>query len=159
MKQSKKLFAALLALLRKDGWEVKPGKHCSLRRPGQARFKRLDSLGDGYTEDALRAVLAGQQDGQEGDGQTLRDITVILDYTVNTNHTGMYVEQKMGFYEEQGLDVTIVEPADGVTPTLIATGKGDFGVTYQEDLTYALSRFSARTGHHWLCGAVLRRLY
>ena len=51
-------FAALLALLRKDGWEVKPGKHCSLRRPGQARFKRLDSLGDGYTEDALRAVLA-----------------------------------------------------------------------------------------------------
>ena len=52
-------FAALLALLRKDGWEIKPGKHCSLRRPGQVRFKRLDSLGDGYTEVALRAVLAG----------------------------------------------------------------------------------------------------
>ena len=51
-------FAGLLALLRKDGWEVKPGKHCSLRL-AQARFKRLDSLGDGYTEDALRAVLAG----------------------------------------------------------------------------------------------------
>lgn len=111
MKQSKKLFAALLALL----------------------IAALPLAGCSKTDDPS----GGQQDGQEGDGQTLRDITVILDYTVNTNHTGMYVAQKMGFYEEQGLDVTIVEPADGVTPTLIATGKGDFGVTYQEHLTYA----------------------
>ncbi|MBQ6059534.1 MAG: ABC transporter substrate-binding protein [Clostridia bacterium] len=70
----------------------------------------------------------------EGD---LREVTVILDYTVNTNHTGLYVAKKLGYYEEAGLNVNIIEPADGVTPTLVATGKGEFGVTYQEDLTYA----------------------
>ena len=78
----------------------------------------------------------GQEDGQQEGTDQLRDVTVILDYTVNTNHTGMYVAQKLGYYEEQGLNVSIIEPADGVTPTLIATGKGDFGVSYQEDVTY-----------------------
>ncbi|MBQ3076817.1 MAG: ABC transporter substrate-binding protein [Clostridia bacterium] len=76
----------------------------------------------------------GDEGGEEG---ALRDVTVILDYIANTNHTGMYVAQKLGYYEEEGLSVTITEPADGVTPTLIAAGKGDFGVSYQEDLTYA----------------------
>ena len=63
-------------------------------------------------------------------------MTICLDWTPNTNHTGMYVAQKLGYDEEQGLNVSIIEPADGVTPTLIATGKGDFGVSYQEDVTY-----------------------
>ncbi|WP_330586806.1 ABC transporter substrate-binding protein [Aminipila terrae] len=37
------------------------------------------------------------------------------------------------------MNVKIIEPTDGVTPTLIAAGKGDFGVSYQEDVTYALA--------------------
>ena len=41
---------ALLAILQKEGWEVKRGKHIALRGPGQDRFKRLDSLGDGFTQ-------------------------------------------------------------------------------------------------------------
>ena len=31
----------------------------------------------------------GQEDGQQEGTDQLRDVTVILDYTVNTNHTGM----------------------------------------------------------------------
>lgn len=52
---------ALFALLRDAGWEMKRGKRISLRGPGQVRFKRLDSLGENYTEDALRAILAGEK--------------------------------------------------------------------------------------------------
>ena len=56
------------------------------------------------------------------------DVTVILDYVPNTNHTGMYVALDKGYYEEEGLDVEIIEPTDGVTETLIAQGKGTFGI-------------------------------
>ena len=54
-------FDALLKLLQEAGWEVKRGKRVGLRSAGQAHFKRLDSLGDGYSETELRAVLAGEK--------------------------------------------------------------------------------------------------
>lgn len=52
---------ALLQLLSDAGCEVKRGKRISLRLPGQTRFKRLDSLGEEYGEEALRAVIAGER--------------------------------------------------------------------------------------------------
>lgn len=67
----------------------------------------------------------------------LTDVTVILDYVPNTNHTGMYVALEKGYYADQGLNVTIIEPTEGATNTLIAAGKGDFGISYQEDVTVA----------------------
>lgn len=69
----------------------------------------------------------------------LKKVTVILDYVPNTNHTGMYVALDKGYYEEEGLDVEIIEPTDGATATLVAQGKGTFGVSYQEDVTIALT--------------------
>ena len=65
------------------------------------------------------------------------DVTVILDYIPNTNHTGMYVALDRGYYAEAGLNVRIIEPTEGATNTLVAVGKGDFGVAYQEDITMA----------------------
>lgn len=65
------------------------------------------------------------------------DVTVILDYIPNTNHTGMYVALDRGYYAEAGLNVRIIEPTEGATNTLVAVGKGDFGVAYQEDVTLA----------------------
>lgn len=64
---------------------------------------------------------------------------MILDYVANTNHTGMYVALDQGYYKEAGLDVEIIEPTEGATATLIAVGKGDFGISYQEDVTIALT--------------------
>ncbi len=69
----------------------------------------------------------------------LKKVTVILDYVPNTNHTGMYVALEKGYYEEEGLDVEIIEPTDGATATLVAQQKGTFGVSYQEDVTIALT--------------------
>lgn len=69
----------------------------------------------------------------------LQDVTVILDYVANTNHTGMYVALSNGYYEDLGLNVNIIEPTAGATATLIATGKGDIGISYQEDVTVALT--------------------
>lgn len=71
--------------------------------------------------------------------EELKKVTVILDYVPNTNHTGMYVALEKGYYEEAGLDVEIIEPVDGATATLIAQQKGTFGISYQEDVTIALT--------------------
>ncbi|MDI9216726.1 ABC transporter substrate-binding protein [Clostridium tertium] len=67
----------------------------------------------------------------------LEKVTVILDWTPNTNHTGLYVAQEKGYYKELGLDVEIIQPSEGSSLQLLAAGKGDFAVSYQEDLTYA----------------------
>lgn len=73
------------------------------------------------------------------DDNQLDETKVILDWTPNTNHTGLYVALENGYYEEEGLDVSIVQPSEGSSNALIATDQGDFGVSYQEDLTYAVS--------------------
>lgn len=52
----------LLDLLQKAGWEIRHGKHIALRCPGETRFKRFDSLGEGYTEEALHAILSGKKE-------------------------------------------------------------------------------------------------
>ena len=52
---------ALLKLLTDAGWEIKQGKHIAIRKPGQQRFMRLDSLGEEYADEALNAIFSGAQ--------------------------------------------------------------------------------------------------
>ncbi len=80
-------------------------------------------------------VFVGRDSGSSAD--TPKDITLVLDYVPNTNHTGFYAAQKLGYYEAQGLNVTIIEPGDNDASTLCAVGKAEFAVTYQENVTYA----------------------
>ena len=54
-------FDALLKLLREAGYEIKAGKIPALRGKNQKRFIRLDTLGSGYGEVELRAVLSGEK--------------------------------------------------------------------------------------------------
>ncbi len=89
---------------------------------------------------AVAAGLSGCADAASekwAEGEDPENVTVILDYVANTNHTGMYVALDQGYYKEAGMDVSIVEPTEGATATLIAVGKGDFGISYQEDVTIA----------------------
>ena len=57
----------------------------------------------------------------------LTKVTLMLDYTPNTNHTGFYVAKNKGYYKEAGLDVDIIEPGDNATTSMVAAGKADFG--------------------------------
>ena len=49
-----KTYEEILENLRKNGFEVKEGKYISFKAPGQQRFCRGKTLGDNYTEEALR---------------------------------------------------------------------------------------------------------
>ena len=66
-------------------------------------------------------------------------ISVILDWTPNTNHTGIFVAKEKGYFEEVGLNVEVVQPPeDGVVP-LVASGKAQFGVSFQDSLAPAFA--------------------
>ncbi|MCT4631183.1 MAG: ABC transporter substrate-binding protein [Firmicutes bacterium] len=80
----------------------------------------------------------GQNTSQSTDNNNeLEKITVVLDWVPNTNHTGLYVAKDLGYYEEVGLDVEIIQPTEGGSADLIASGQGEFGISYQEQLTFA----------------------
>lgn len=87
---------------------------------------------------ALAACGTAQKDGEE-DIKDLEKITFVLDWTPNTNHTGLYVAQEKGFFEEVGLDVEIVQPPEDGAEVLVASGKAQFGVSFQDSMAAALS--------------------
>lgn len=90
-------------------------------------------------------ACANNQDGASGDADTntaqeKQKVTFVLDWGANTNHTGVFVAQKLGYYEEAGLDVTIADaPEDGAT-ALVASGGAQFGVDFQDSLAPALNQ-------------------
>lgn len=68
------------------------------------------------------------------EGSSFKEITLCLDWTPNTNHTGFYVADKLGFYEEAGLKVTIVQPPEGGAEMMTASGQAQFGISAQDSL-------------------------
>ena len=106
----------------------------------------------------LSLAACGQSAGQSGSQQTggsqqagstqngsaqrgeLQKITLCLDWTPNTNHTGFYVAQALGYYEENGLDVEIVQPPEDGATALCAAGQCEFAITVQDSLASAFSR-------------------
>jgi ABC-type nitrate/sulfonate/bicarbonate transport system substrate-binding protein len=71
------------------------------------------------------------------DNTALDKVTVVLDWTPNTNHTGLYVAEKQGYFEEEGLDVEIIMPGEAGADQLVASGQSEFGIGYQEGVTQA----------------------
>lgn len=66
-------------------------------------------------------------------------ITFVLDWTPNTNHTGIYTAIAKGYFDEAGLDVTVVQPPDDGAEVLVASGQAQFGVSFQDTMADALS--------------------
>ena len=53
-------FEIFLQKLEQQGYEVKRGKHTSVKGARQKRFIRFRTLGTGYGEDEIKAVIAGE---------------------------------------------------------------------------------------------------
>lgn len=67
----------------------------------------------------------------------LTKLKVALDWTPNTNHTGLYTAKDLGYYAEEGLDVEIVQPGAAGADTMVTSGEAAFGIGAQESLTLA----------------------
>ncbi len=79
---------------------------------------------------AVWMVSCGSQKEQE-------KVTFALDWTPNTNHTGVYVAQELGYFDEEGLNVEIVQSPEDGAEVLVAAGKAQFGVSFQDTLAAA----------------------
>ncbi len=99
------------------------------------KFKKLVSLA--LVSMLTMSVLSGCSSKGNKNEVKNKKITMVLDWTPNTNHTGLFVALEKGYFKEQGIDVEIVQPPDGGASTLVATGKADFGISYQEEVTFA----------------------
>ncbi|GIF20594.1 ABC-type nitrate/sulfonate/bicarbonate transport system substrate-binding protein [Actinoplanes tereljensis] len=89
---------------------------------------------------ALATAACGNDDDAPAtgaSGQALTKVKISLDWTPNTNHTGLYVAQSKGFFAAHGLDVEIVQPGDADPSTLVAADKIPFAISAQESLTQA----------------------
>ena len=70
--------------------------------------------------------------------EDLTKITFVLDWTPNTNHTGLYVAKEKGYFKDAGLDVDIVQPPEDGAEVLVGSGKAQFGISFQDSMASAL---------------------
>jgi len=64
-------------------------------------------------------------------------VKIALDWTPNTNHTGIVVAQQLGYFAKEGLSVKIVQPGPTMSVQLAASGQCEFAVSMQEYVTMA----------------------
>ncbi len=110
----KKIFAFMMAGLMTFGLTA-----CGGKTTGGDSFSETSTVDSANTESTSKE---------------LTEITFVLDWTPNTNHTGLYVAQSEGYFEEQGLKVTIVQPPEDGATTMVASGQAQFGIDFQDYL-------------------------
>jgi len=86
---------------------------------------------------SLLLITSCQKNVDTKSGQNLTKIDVLLDWTPNTNHTGLYVALHKGYYKEKGLDVNIIQPAEDTVIDIVSSNKAQFGISFQEYVSMA----------------------
>jgi ABC-type nitrate/sulfonate/bicarbonate transport system substrate-binding protein len=65
----------------------------------------------------------------------VESIRIALDFTPNTNHSGIYAALANGYFEEQGIEAEVIPFAFGTPPTaLVAGGEADLVVGFPADI-------------------------
>lgn len=66
-------------------------------------------------------------------------LTFVLDWTPNTNHTGLYVAADKGYFAEAGLEVEIVQPPEDGAEVMVASNQAQFGISFQDTMLHAIT--------------------
>ena len=83
-----------------------------------------------YDNSGAADAAKGSASGSAAAGDSgLTKVSFCLDYTPNTNHTGIYVALNKGYFKDAGLDVTVIQPADGSAEQVIGSGQAQFGIS------------------------------
>lgn len=89
---------------------------------------------------AVTIVFAFAACGKQTKDDELQEVTICLDWTPNTNHTGFFVADKLGYYEEAGIKVNIVQPPEDGAELMTASGQAQFGISFQDSLAPLFAR-------------------
>jgi putative hydroxymethylpyrimidine transport system substrate-binding protein len=82
--------------------------------------------------------LAACGEKSEDGGASAEPFALTLDFYPNPDHAGIYMAQKLGYFGDAGLDVSIETPADPAAPIKqLAAGRTDLAVSYEPEVVLA----------------------
>jgi putative hydroxymethylpyrimidine transport system substrate-binding protein len=87
---------------------------------------------------ALILVLAACGEKSEDVSGARQGFSLTLDFYPNPDHAGIYMAQKLGYFEEAGLDVSVTAPSDPSAPVKqAAAGQTDLAISYEPEVALA----------------------
>jgi putative hydroxymethylpyrimidine transport system substrate-binding protein len=85
---------------------------------------------------ALALAACGEK--SEESGGERESFSLTLDFYPNPDHAGIYMAEKLGYFEEAGLDLSIATPSDPAAPLkLVAAGRSDLAISYEPEVALA----------------------
>lgn len=85
---------------------------------------------------ALALAACGEK-SEEGSAER-QAFSLTLDFYPNPDHAGIYMAQKLGYFEEAGLDLKITAPSDPAAPIKqVAAGQTDLAISYEPEVALA----------------------
>ena len=105
-------FEAFLQELKALDYEIKCGKHISVKGKNQARFIRLSSLEEGYTEAELRAHFLGQQEHKPREKRNyhtdVRPFNLVIDIQSKLKSKGAGYQRWASVYNLKQMSKTLL---------------------------------------------------
>ncbi len=77
------------------------------------------------------ALVAGARPGWAA---TSTPVTLMLNWTPNNHHAGIYIALANGWYKAAGIDLNVIEPATAGADQVVGAGSADFGISQAESL-------------------------
>jgi putative hydroxymethylpyrimidine transport system substrate-binding protein len=103
------------------------------------RFPRLPAIALAVALLALAPGLAAcGEKSEDTTGAETEPLSLTLDFYPNPDHAGIYMAQKLGYFADAGLDVSIQTPSDPAAPIkLVAAGQTDLAISYEPEVLLA----------------------
>ena len=85
---------------------------------------------------ALTLTACGEK--SESGGSERQAFSLTIDFYPNPDHAGIYMAQKLGYFRDAGLDVSIHTPSDPAAPIKqVAAGRTDLAISYEPEVLLA----------------------
>ncbi len=92
-----------------------------------------------FMKTTAAAVLLAAGMLQASAAEPLTTVRFALDWTPNTDHTGLFVAIEKGYFKDAGIDVKVL-PYNQTSPdALVSAGVADFGTTFQDAVTFSIA--------------------
>jgi putative hydroxymethylpyrimidine transport system substrate-binding protein len=87
---------------------------------------------------ALSLALSACGEKSEDVSAETQPFSLVLDFYPNPDHAGIYMAQKLGYFRDAGLDVSIHAPSDPSAPIkLLSAGQADLAISYEPEVMLA----------------------
>jgi putative hydroxymethylpyrimidine transport system substrate-binding protein len=102
------------------------------------KFPRIPAIAAAVALVTLVLGLAACGEKSEDGGTEAQPLSLTLDFYPNADHAGIYMAQKLGYFEEAGLNLSIDTPSDPAAPLkLVAAGQSDLAISYEPEVALA----------------------